>query len=413
MKITKDKRLKIVIGAGLSSILIIGLLGLCLKGMVSKGLLAEKGILKNGIVKTAEAQEKPAMAWGYDENLNIVKMPAEEAEKRVKSHWAYAQTEGKLDPFMYYGKLPDLDAENPNVMDFVKANWYQFKWKHSKTALYDHEQQVKEGIKYEGFIDVTAVVIRITSGGMQRKGTVYGGVKNYMREGVDFKDIRRFMSPEDLRGFSIMVWDYLDDAKDQDTFLYLPSMRKIRRLAQSGKEDSFGGTDVTYWGLVLRVPGDEDHKLLRTEIVGDELINQVKKEMLTNPIPGLPPAYTEQRIVNFVEALRGHKVYVIESKQKLGFLSWDKRIWWLDPSTFRDFRRLFYDKSGRLVKTYNVSFRRTPQLPERKVFALSEDAHWMRNELTGHRSFFYHPPMCFNAPLPDENFSFAWLQRAH
>lgn len=370
------------------------------------------GVLLILISGKALAAEEKKMAWGYDESLNIVKMPVEDAEKRIQEHWSYKISEGKLDPYMYYGKLPDLDAENPDVNLLVKANWYQFKWKHSKTGLYDHEVQAKEGIKYKGFTDVTGVAIRVAANGQQRASVLYGGIKNYHVDGIDFKDIRRFMSPEDLRGMSMMVWDYLDDTKDQDTFLYLPSLRKVRRIAQSGKEDSFGGMDVTYFDLVLRLPSDEAHKLLRTEIVGDELINQVKQE-LEPRIQGLTEPYTENKVVNYFESLRGHKVYVIESTNKLGFLSFEKRVWYIDSLSFRDFRRLFYDKTGRLVKLYNISFRRTPQLPDRKVFGLSEDFHWVKNMLTGHRTVIYHPPMCFNAEVPDENYSLKWLQRAH
>ncbi|MBM4128862.1 MAG: outer membrane lipoprotein-sorting protein, partial [Nitrospira sp.] len=93
--------------------------------------------------------------------------------------------------------------------------------------------------------------------------------------------------------------------------------------------------------------------------------------------------------------------------------SFDKRIFWIDSLTFRDFRKLYYDKSGRLVKIYNASFRRTPQLPERKYFGLSEDFHWIKNALTGHRTIVYHPPLCFNHPIPDDTYTFKWLERAH
>ena len=374
-------------------------------------LMLMTGLLSFREVEAAEAEK---MAWGYDENLVICTMPAEEAERRIKEHWSYNQTEGKLNPYLYYGKLPDLDAEIPDPMELVSSNWYQFKWKYAITGMYDHEVQKREGRKYKGFSDVTGVAIRVTSRGMQRASTLYGGIKNYHRDGIDFKDIRRFMSPEDTRGLSVMTWDYLDKSKDQDTFLYLPSMRKIRRVAQANKEDSFGGMDVTYFDLSLRVPGDEEHRLLRVEKVTDELINQLKKE-IEPKIPGLPEDYTEQRVVNYFTTLKekDKKCYVIESTQKLDFLSFDKRVWWIDSENFRDFRRMFYDKAGRLVKLYNISFRRTPILPDRKVYGISEDFHWVKNMLTGHRTVIYHPPMCFNNPIPDSNFTIKWLKRAH
>jgi hypothetical protein len=307
--------------------------------------------------------------------------------------------EGKLDNYKYLLKKPDY--EHPDVMELVKANWCQFKWKFAETALQDEEQQKKEGIRYKGFCPVAAVATRLNRRGEKRESAMLRWAKNYhlTDTGYDFKDLTLFLSPEDIRHMAVLVLDYLDPTRDQDTFLWLPSLRKVRRVAQAAKEDSFGGMDITYFDMVLREPEDEDHKILRTEIVGDELINQAKKE---NTIP---------QVIKYFESLRGKKVFVIESIQKRGFLSWHKRVWWYNPENGRDFRRLFYDKAGRLVKIYNISFRKTPFYGDKSKFGWSEDWHHVQNTLTGHSTMAYMPPLIFDVPVPDSHFTHRYLQR--
>jgi len=307
--------------------------------------------------------------------------------------------EGKLDPYKYLLKKPNL--EHPHVMELVKANWCQYKWKFAIVGTQDDELQKKEGIRYKGFCPVCGIATRTNSRGEKRESALLRWAKNYhlTDTGYDFKDLTVFLSPEDIRNMSIMVWDYMDPTKDQDTFLWLPSLRKVRRVAQAEKEDSFGGMDLTYFDMVLREPDDEEHKILRTEVVGDELINQLKKEN------------TLKEVIDYFESMRGRKLFVIESKQKLGFLSWDTRVWWLDPKNFRDPRRLFYDRTGRLVKIYNLGFRKTPFYWDRNKYGWSEDWHHVQNVLTGHSTKIFLPRLIFDDPVPDSRFTIRYLQR--
>ena len=48
-----------------------------------------------------------------------------------------------------------------------------------------------------------------------------------------------------------MTWDYADHAIDDDQWLYLPAMRKVRRISASDRGDYFPGTDFTYQDITL------------------------------------------------------------------------------------------------------------------------------------------------------------------
>jgi hypothetical protein len=54
----------------------------------------------------------------------------------------------------------------------------------------------------------------------------------------------RFSYPNDIRGTSFLVWEH-PEAEDE-RFLYLPSLGRVRRIAGSETQDSFAGSDFTY-----------------------------------------------------------------------------------------------------------------------------------------------------------------------
>jgi hypothetical protein len=54
----------------------------------------------------------------------------------------------------------------------------------------------------------------------------------------------RFTYPNDIRGTSFLVWEH--PATEDERFLYLPSLGRVRRIAGSETQDSFVGSDFTY-----------------------------------------------------------------------------------------------------------------------------------------------------------------------
>jgi hypothetical protein len=54
----------------------------------------------------------------------------------------------------------------------------------------------------------------------------------------------RFNYPNDIRGTGFLVWEHPDS--DDERFLYLPSLGRVRRIAGSEAQESFVGSDFTY-----------------------------------------------------------------------------------------------------------------------------------------------------------------------
>ena len=53
-----------------------------------------------------------------------------------------------------------------------------------------------------------------------------------------------FMYPNDIRGTGFLVWEHPN--ADDERFLYLPSLGRVRRIAGSETQESFVGSDFTY-----------------------------------------------------------------------------------------------------------------------------------------------------------------------
>jgi len=60
------------------------------------------------------------------------------------------------------------------------------------------------------------------------------------------KTVIFYTSPVNVKGTAFLTWDYADNARDDDQWLYLPALRKVRRISASDRGDYFLGTDFTY-----------------------------------------------------------------------------------------------------------------------------------------------------------------------
>ena len=64
--------------------------------------------------------------------------------------------------------------------------------------------------------------------------------------GDEKRTIIFYTEPTRVRGTGFLTYDYADPAIDDDQWLYLPALRKVRRISASDRGDYFLGTDFTY-----------------------------------------------------------------------------------------------------------------------------------------------------------------------
>jgi outer membrane lipoprotein-sorting protein len=127
------------------------------------------------------------------------------------------------------------------------------------------------------------------------------------------KSIMFFLSPADVKNTSFMSWTYDSDQSD-DQWIYLPALKKTKRISSDSKSDYFMGSDFTYDDLGDRKLEDDTHKLLREE------------------------------------TLDGKECYVVESLSKNEDYMYSKTLVWVNKSNFIGVQKEFYDEDEDLLK---------------------------------------------------------------
>ena len=99
-----------------------------------------------------------------------------------------------------------------------------------------------EATKLAGSEAVSTMTI-IDSKGRKRVRKIAQVTKLY-NNGDTEKKLIRFLSPADVKGTGLLTFDYKE--KDDDMWLYMPALRKTRRIISSEKSKSFMGSEFSY-----------------------------------------------------------------------------------------------------------------------------------------------------------------------
>jgi len=77
--------------------------------------------------------------------------------------------------------------------------------------------------------------------------------------GDDTRRLMFFIHPADVKDTAFLTYDYDRSRKDDDQWLYLPALRKTKRIATSDKSGSFMGSDLNYSDMTSRDLEDYDY----------------------------------------------------------------------------------------------------------------------------------------------------------
>jgi len=131
-----------------------------------------------------------------------------------------------------------------------------------------------------------------------------------------FQTLLRFLSPEDIAGTAFLMLEKGGDAYEQ--YIYLPGIKRTRRIAGRERDGSFMGSDFTYADMQPPDPNTATHKKLPDENLGSDAC------------------------------------YVLESTPKPGSSNYGKVMTWVRKSDYIALRTRFYDRAGKLAKTLYV-----------------------------------------------------------
>jgi hypothetical protein len=100
------------------------------------------------------------------------------------------------------------------------------------------------------------------------------------RGGGERWSLTRFTSPSDIAGVGLLTKDYPGDENDQ--WLYLPALDRVRRVASSRKGGRFVGSDLFFEDLRDREVAMDSHRLLGEGKVGN-LVCKILESVPVDP----------------------------------------------------------------------------------------------------------------------------------
>jgi hypothetical protein len=80
-----------------------------------------------------------------------------------------------------------------------------------------------------------------------------------MDRGEDDLRLMFFQHPADVKDTGFLTYDYDQADRDDDQWLYLPALRKTKRIASTDKSGSFMGSDLNYSDMTSRELDDYDY----------------------------------------------------------------------------------------------------------------------------------------------------------
>jgi outer membrane lipoprotein-sorting protein len=225
------------------------------------------------------------------------------------------------------------------------------------------DQIVERMLKQDAFgWDEAETTVRMTL--VDAKGTRTERVMENLRRSKNGlqQSIVRFRSPQEVAGTAFLMIDR--EKGETEQHIYLPGLKRTRRIVGREREGSFMGSDFSY--------ADMERRDTRSA--------------------------TQKRLPD--EDLSGVKTFVLESTPKKDAGSTYSKIeTWVRQDNYLPLRIRFYDKGGKLVKTFYTKRIRT--LDGRPVIMESQ----MVNKQSGHSTELVVDNLKPRTDIPDSAFT--------
>lgn len=194
--------------------------------------------------------------------------------------------------------------------------------------------------------------------------------------GEEKRTILFYTDPSNIRGTGFLTYDYPDPSVDDDQWLYLPALRKIRRISASDRGDYFLGTDFTYEEIKKEQKVElSDYEF---ETVGTETVDGVE-----------------------CIVVRGTPVSEAVAEE----LGYGRVQWRIDPEMWMPRLSEYRDTNGNHLKTIH-----TRAIERIDGIWTAMEIH-VRNHKTGHRTLLTYDEVDYEASVPDRLFEQARLRR--
>jgi len=181
------------------------------------------------------------------------------------------------------------------------------------------------------------------------------------------KTFTRFTQPASIDGTGFLTLENEDG--DDDQFLYLPALKRVRRIVSKQKDSRFVNSDYTYEDMQKRKPAKDNHRLLGSQVIDE------------------------------------YGCWVLESVPKDPHDSqYGKRVGWIAKDIFMPIKTEYYDKRGQLVKAFSA---RSLKDVDGIWTIMESEMHDLERK---HRTLMKTAAIKYNGGIPDKVFTTRYLQ---
>ncbi len=194
-------------------------------------------------------------------------------------------------------------------------------------------------------------------------------LKSMEQENDGDKSLTIFDSPSDVKGTAFLSFSHITGNDDQ--WLYLPALKRVKRISSRNKSGSFMGSEFSFEDLT-----SFEVEKYRYEYVKDEVID-------------------------------GENCWVVIQYPLDKYSGYKKRIVWIDQSEYRIRKTDFYDRKDSLLKTLTFS-----------DYQLFNEKFWrpmnleMVNHQSGKSTLLHYTNFSLNNGLNEKDFNKNALKRA-
>ncbi|WJW75115.1 outer membrane lipoprotein-sorting protein [Thiohalobacter sp. IOR34] len=184
------------------------------------------------------------------------------------------------------------------------------------------------------------------------------------------KSLTIFDHPRDVKGTAFL--SYTHALKPDEQWLYLPALKRVKRIASRNKSGPFMGSEFAYEDMTSQEVPKYSYRFLREEEVG------------------------------------GRKTLVIERYPQYEYSGYTRQVVWIDSGMYRPVKVEFYDRKDSLLKTLTLS-----------GYHRYLDRYWrpdemhMINHQTGKQTTLRWSDYRFRTGLTSRDFDKNSLKRAH
>jgi len=158
-----------------------------------------------------------------------------------------------------------------------------------------------------------------------------------------------------MKGVGELAYRYLSAARQDDSWIYVPVLRRLRRQTTAQRSDALFGQDTdqdSYWGFSGHIAWSA-WKLLGVK----DVLGVTHRE---NYIPKRCPGGAD---FVYCDNWEKRRAYVIEGTSKLPQYAYGKRVLYIDTEAWVVLHSDIYDKRGELWKVWLEFFSYRKQAP--------------------------------------------------